>query len=740
VALFALKIGKTPKGGVSMLQIRRCLVSALTWLVIACGAVSAARAQQTVHIWVHPTDGVDPNTGNVSTYVNNPNNKCKTLQAAIDLLQYYIVTNYSPTDEVHGVVFAMPGLYGPFDATFSSGDVLPIRMRDRIHVQGLGARRCVIRGASTVTTPAPNYTSTSAEGQMFWPASSMWQPNLMQDKEVLVTYRYSVPNALTPVQQAAPPWYTGAPAVESANVAEVLDGFTFEGGDVQVRFDPVPAATYGAPAYVPAGRVSNCVFDLRHDWQAVQEGANISGPDFGVMIVRTPAAYGFAGSIVGYLDGRILVAHNTFVFARSNPVDPAVETWESQSKNSAVGIIDVTDPTPNFTWGDTDLNLRGAGHPCIVGNVFRTRPVPVGQSPRAFAMLGIRNSDTVTNAFDPSRVGSTNGAFYSIPVQTSIVQSAVVNGWADLWNCSTYTPYIPPPTPCNPDSAPSSPAVHIWDGANGVDPGFVGEYISLNFGGVYPALFDHRDWRLLPGSPLEDGSVMPDLSHRGYRTGSFGLTGFTYFTTLFPEIDLFAWDGEHWGNPRVVGSLPDIGFDERHLVTCAGDWSNDSNSHNVAGFMHPNVVNGVPNRYFILPDSAGGVSLNAPNRDLRVYQTQLAPTPPSTGPAWIQPPLALATPLSTAALPVDFRRRYIPFAFPQPVPWLDQALATASGSYVPLSGATGQPMLTFRVAQQYDDECALGPCSHTYFNMQAVVLDPSTSTELLRSNLQAEYR
>lgn len=210
------------------------------------------------------------------------------------------------------------------------------------------------------------------------------------------------------------------------------------------------------------------------------------------------------------------------------------------------------------------------------------------------------------------------------------------------------------------------------------------------------------------------------------------------FLVDFPEeCPSFKWDGEHWGNPRVMEGEPDIGFDERGLVIQAGNWANRSNSHNSPGFMQPTGI-GATRRWFILPTTAGGVALDASNRYLRLHDTTVTPVGSSAGDGWIQPPGALASPPSLGSLPLDFRTKYISFAS-QATP--DLTLGTsASFTWLPLATATGQT-LSFIVVDFFDDECSATPCTHDYYNLQGLIVDsPSGSTQLLRGNLQGEYR
>ncbi|MBK8172693.1 MAG: hypothetical protein IPK60_20480 [Sandaracinaceae bacterium] len=191
---------------------------------------------------------------------------------------------------------------------------------------------------------------------------------------------------------------------------------------------------------------------------------------------------------IGYLDGRTLIAHNTFVFARWNN-EATNGGWESESRASTVGIIDVTAPACTLI-GDPDPRPRGVGNPCIVSNVFRTRPVSGTPSVRPFAMLGVGDEDTrayssatssyvQTNAFDPARVGTTNGTFWSLPVTSFVV--SVPQAIATHWNCQITLfngSCTGASSVCTVSAPPQSPAQHVWDGTNGVDPAFVGEFVS----------------------------------------------------------------------------------------------------------------------------------------------------------------------------------------------------------------------------------------------------------------------
>ncbi len=89
--------------------------------------------------------------------VDDPTKPFKKLQKAIDEVHNRLfdagVATWQTTDPDgwgQGIVYAMPGLYGSHIGAggqqYGSGDNLPIIMRDRVHVQGVGARRCELRG------------------------------------------------------------------------------------------------------------------------------------------------------------------------------------------------------------------------------------------------------------------------------------------------------------------------------------------------------------------------------------------------------------------------------------------------------------------------------------------------------------------------------------------------------------------------------------------------------------------
>lgn len=695
-------------------------------------------------MWVHPSDGMDPDLNDQTQwlpYINDSSLKFRTLGVAIEASYQFLVLQYdaATNPDQYAVVYALPGAY----SSVTNGEALPIQMRDRVHVQGVGARRCVIRGASTTSAAATNISLNLP--------TAITAPGLTRDLELLVDYTLSTPAArIAPSASTGAPWHTTSPTYFWHNdTAEVLDGFTLQGGDVHVYMtNNVPASN----DYFPASRISNCIFDLRHQVSVLDPAGNpvtLTGPSIGIFMQRKPTFDSAPGAgLIGYLDSRVLIAHNTFIFARWNGGDP-LEVWASESRPETVGVIDVTENCP-AGFNDVEDEHRGVGSPCLVANVFRTRGLdPQDPTPqiRPFAMLGIAAHDTSallngvgvdTNAYDPARVGWSNGYFFSQPT-TSVQVSPVWSSWPH-WNCHTTSfggGCLTQAPSCSTALFPAQPAVHIWDGVNGVDPGFVGEYLATSIAG----LGDYVDWRILPGSPLENLSFLPPSpGPRAYITAPHASDPkWTYRVNEPEDLYLFSWDGEHWGNGRVMAGAPDLGFDERGLLIQAGNWANDSGSHNQPGFMHPFVGVGKPERYFILPENAGGVSLTATGRHLRLQDVSTAPPAPSTGDGWIHPPGAQGHPTNLASLPVGYRAKYINYAT---TAWHVEDLSVLNvPGWQPLNSVPVQSALPFLSFSVPDDECSTGVCTHTYFNLQGLVVDGATSTTaLLRSNMIGEYR
>ena len=479
--------------------------------------------------WVDPANGTD--TGNLASQVNDPDQPFQKLQSAIDACWNFIQDNPAVA---RGIVYALPGTYGPRNQGCNGGaasdDSFPILMRDRVSVQGMGARRCILRGVDS-----PNK-------DVFWPNAPT--AGSSRYSEVLLDFTFSHPcdgNA---------PW-CGQP-----DATDVLDAFTLEGGDVQILF--------GDPDVVESHAIiSNCVFDMRHDWSPPECSGTVAGPYFGILMVKTFAQFG--SDLPGYPDDRVLIANNTFVMAHYLGEGPG---WLT-SRDEAVGVMDVTRPGctfPQITARDCDDRLRGEGNPILLNNLFRTAPIVGTPANVPMAMLGIDITDTrvfdpmgmlvQTNAFAKNRAGSqnlgTSPAFYSLTTVSGIVRAAIpVNDEPALWNCNGTSSATSNnacgittgcPTPICQSAAPPASAVPLWDGLTGeLDVGFVGEYLETAQG-----LTGYTDWRLLPSNdcPLKDLGFAP--------TGS-SLTSESMITFNLPGApmpELFDWDGEEYGNPR----------------------------------------------------------------------------------------------------------------------------------------------------------------------------------------------
>lgn len=674
-----------------------------------------------------PVHGVD--TAEPTSQLDDPSQPFKSLRAAIEAVSQKLVVDYSslpPTShQAQGIVYALPGLYGPHGSS-SSGDLFPIEMRDRVHVKGVGANRCVIRGVGTTTQT------------IFWPEDQSSSSSRVS-QEVLVDRSFTNPCSSTPMF-AARPWCDGID-----DTREVLSGFTFQGGGVQVFA--------GSAKYEQSVIISNCIFDMRDGFEpdASAPGITLAGPYFGIMMVKPLATF-----TVGYVDQKLLIAGNTFIMGQWG-LSGGTEGWIHAARDEAVGVIDVTDAKCYLGGGDCNEELRGVGNPALINNLFRTKP---GTQQRAF--IGIDESDTLiqgdgpgvfvqTNVFATNRngFGGGNGTFFSKAMNTTEVFPAITGSPPQpaAWDCGAGG--TNKNTLCGvPDlSCPASnciaatlpvPVVALYDGvATEYDPGFIGEYLSVSV----PGLEDYVDWRLLPGSSSAD-SPMKD---RGFLPqGGLPITmqnGSTFPAMTFPELNPFEFDGEGFGNPRRVDGSPDVGFDEIHLINLAGSYGNYSNSHNVASSLNPDAQQGTTDRFVFFRKSAGGVVLDAPNH-LRVHGAHATP---STSPSsWYQPFGTLDTPVKDTSLPGGFRKKYISFRASPPTPWDETLSSTGSfiSTYFPLGG-TVSTSVKFGVSSLIlDDECAGGPCSETYFNMQAVFLTNSSpsGSVLLRSNLQAEYR
>lgn len=458
-----------------------------------------------IEAWVDPCRGID-----LSGAVDVPDRPFRTLQAAITAV---VAAGAGPA--LRGLVHANPGIYGPTNVG-GNGEMLPVVMADGVHVQGVGAKRCIIRGGGDRKLAGVFYPTLLGDA---------CECGSRAPREVLVFFSS-----------------TGV-----GGFSEFIDGFTFQGGDVQVYFDAEGDLL---------GRVSNCVFDML-DHQSTAVG--IPGPDFGILMVSV-----YCPS-VPYFDNNVTILNNTFIQGWSPQVGE-----EITSDPDAVAICDVNDPLCELSEErrDPDPSLRGVGAPNIQNNLIRYCDTP--HTP----FLGIDLGDTSafvggvatpSNAFDPTLPGIIPGA---------------------LNRTGTFC--------SSPLAALPVPAVNPIPATGGSDPAFVGEMLSSAYGN--PTTLS-RDWRILPDSILVDAGVAP-------INGTITAVNGTVYTEpgLIPEQS-FDFDGEVYGNSRIVGDAPDIGFDEFELMINAGGYGNDTRTYGSPCPLDCPGTPGIRGRALIFPSS-----------------------------------------------------------------------------------------------------------------------------------------
>ena len=90
---------------------------------------------------------------------------------------------------------------------------------------------------------------------------------------------------------------------------EILDGFTLQGGDVQVAF-----RTEGPTPFPASGRVSNCIFDMRHGYPSGGAGSSsVDGPYLGLLMEKLYVNVNTG--VCGYFEQRVHLVNNTFVMS-----------------------------------------------------------------------------------------------------------------------------------------------------------------------------------------------------------------------------------------------------------------------------------------------------------------------------------------------------------------------------------------------------------------------------------------
>jgi len=629
---------------------------------------------------------------------------------------------------MEGLVWCMPGVYGPtYSATHgpsASGDQFPILMRNRVHVRGVGARRCVIRG---VNQSDPNFDPGTLvagidAGDLAGECNAAYQ---QPPRQVLVSFRYADKYANT-TPGVGFHWWAAVPEVH-----EILDGFTFQGGDVQVAFDTPQSVTRPQ-----TGRVSNCIFDLRHMPSA---SPPIEGPTVGLLLSmnfdnRPP-------SWCGYFDQRVHVAHNTFVLAEYRG-----SQWTNDARPGAVGLINVS--------GLSDPNgaNRGLANVGLQNNLFRTRPANLPANTGTMAMLGIDAGDALvreegsaaafvaTNAFATPRAGTTSGLFRSTPMAPVFITLIdVVQGWFstpqleplyyDVFYDLSAVPCSSGPTCTSTSAALPTPAVALWNGAPNAlgerDPGFVGEFLTHQPG--TPVLGDYADWRLLPGSPLQNEGFASAVST--FQSGA------EFEEPECEPLQVLEWDHEQFGNLRVVDGAPDIGFDEVQLGVMAGSYANHSYSHNRKGVLNPMVDDEQATRFLFLRLTAPGTGLALTNRTLTLRSNEIVAG--TSFRAWTEPPGSLSSPTSVSGPPAGYQFLYTSVS--NPVAWMGSYSATIPAPnflWLNWQAAPGQSQFDLTLVQFTADDEGSGFAS--WVNVQPVVT--GTGVPALLGSMQPEFR
>ncbi len=711
------------------------------------------------------------------------------LQTAIDAVHSAMV-NTAIEDDVsqigQGIVYAMPGLYGnhltnPGGMQVGSGDVLPIFMRDRVHVQGSGARQCILRGNPTEQGPLVLRPCFAAA-----PQSEPHYFSTHTFARLLVSYELSSQYAtwLYAFMPIDLPWRC------TGETAEVFDGFTFQGGDVQVLISDI------LMSWPLSARISNCIFDLRHCIDPGVAGLpKVEGATIGLQIspILIPRQFVDPPNTYAYHEFKVHVLNNTFIFWDG--------TQETKALAPAIGILDVCDPWSYYAPFDVDpiaMNsvvgdeFRSMSRIGVQNNLFRTPPdtwsPELGTLPLYAAMVGVGLDDTLvgagqfqTNAFAPgratNRVGQISGPQGGSQGSGCQVDPSYGSGCSSGLGLASF----PWPRSAEPVGSvnfqsggcpepvwypsgiiftlPIVPAVALWNGnttgGQEVDPAFVGESL-FEVGASVPSTY--VDFRLLPGSPLmEQGKIFPiNLFANGER----------YLESSCPSINFMDWDGEGHGNPRIAGTV-DIGFDEVGLFVMAGSYGNYTNSHNDppknssgAPILDLAATQGQQARYGIFPKFVPGTMLSLQNTyTFELFATDQIPLPVNVGSGWVVPPAAAANPIVDTGAVSGFDKQWItldPNNLPaavagwpgvaQPMPpsgvqiQTDSVRHFASGLGNP---PTGQPDISFLMISQNTPwivDAENSPYA-AWFNTQFRIYDAnSPSTPYYLSNLQAEYR
>lgn len=697
-----------------------------------------------IEIWVDPVHGNDGTgspdpacgsggIGHEVVRINNPGAPTKTIQVAIDIAAKYLRCHYDAQEnpDQEAIVHLMPGIYGPattFNGQVGNDEQFPIAMHDRVHLRGVNARRCVIRGVST----ADGEYTANLKDNVLWPVAGACSSGTeFQDKQVLIDYSESGFYRRVGSSFEYHPW--SADPVHGETV-EFVDSVTLQGGDVQVLFGYIRELPWPLK-----GRIANCLFDLRHNI-TVEQGKVLTGAWIGLMVQTTwTDDLAILSTEVqvngeGYLLQEVASINNTFLMAEF-VWNGSSGTW-NRSRSGAVGILDTADPICGFgtgTPGDPLQLIRGVNRLGVQNTLLRTHSLGAAAGTAEMAMVGVSlddarvNTGTLfedTNAFAIARAGSTSAVFDSPPyaagAQTGTIFYQFLGQTRNLFLADV------PTTP------PQTPAVKNWDGNGGaagpqVDPAFVGEYLRT----VSPTKSSYRDWRLLPGSPLQNEGFAGTTS--AFQSGA------EFEEPECDPLQVLKWDHEQYGNLRVVDSAPDIGFDEVQLGVMAGSYANHSLSHNRSGVLNPFVPDEQQTRFLFLRRTVPGTTDPLQGRTLTLRSNEIVAG--STFRAWTEPPGSLSSPVPVSGPPAGYQ--YLYTSISSPVTWMGGYSATVPA---PIGGwpnwqlAPQQPLIDLTLIQfQADDE---GAGFASWVNVQPVIspiTEPPTKPALL-GNLQPEFR
>jgi len=605
--------------------VRNLTFSALGSLLASSVAAHQSAAMLPVPSYTGPEAWVDPHMGNdVTAIINDRARPFRTIGAASSALQAAGVTPEYP-----GFVFCNPGVYGPASVG-GNDEPLPIAMRDNINLKGAGPRRSIIRGTQQVTPggslqPFYPFTNNGADTRPF--------------REVLVDATKSGISL----------------GLRDTTYEESFDGFTLQGGHVQFYYET---------EFVSGRmRISNCVFDMLdyanahelavhepHGLPSAPPSTRIKGPDFGILIVHRydselsaspfgeeiPAGFGAVSTVntyqAGYRDVFLNAFHNTFIQGWLGQDSTGAVVTFAQCVSDAVAIADVANTLRNDSlyaepWIIKDPNptYRGVGSLNLQNNLIRRTADPFqgAQHGPGWALLGVDVTDVTTlagatsNAFDPAR---TNGTSATVgPYQSQLLAA-------------------PPTTALSP--VPGTPAPSA-------DPAFVGEFLQTS---LAVPIHRARDWRLLPGSPLEARGVLPTPSSATQPFATLEAANRAVYYRVDTNIKVwpFLFDGEGYGNLRGAGGA-DIGCDEVGELILAGGARNDSQvwGEDVAHAIptvHDRGVRGTARERHVITAASAQVQLHT------VYGTDPREVPPiltaeDVHYAWDVPPGALVPPL-----------------------------------------------------------------------------------------------